>query len=899
MRAEITKADRQDGLPLPLIDGGRPKSPAGQGKRTELKRQVFTTSRELEYFSESELTTQTGYPKEQWWPGVVVKELVDNSLDACEQAGVAPAVNVDFRGQSVTVSDNGPGIAADVIRKVLDFSTRTSDKQAYVSPTRGAQGNALKTLLAIPCVLSGGKTGTIEIESQNVRHTIAASTDHIARRPHIEHALEAIVKTEGTSILLALDSASTNGVPEDGQNLQKLVFDYALFNPHSALTLRQSGEEHHFSATTTSWRKWLPSDPTSVHWYNLERFENLVASYVAAESEGGRARTAREFVSEFRGLSSTVKQKAVTGRLDLSRARLRDLVADEGKLDGQVLSELLDEMKAASKPVKPEALGVLGEDHFRQHLCKPDAGGDNTFRYNRAKGVDGDGLPFVAEVAFATTDNELLRGLHVGLNWSVPLSNPIQHSVFPLGDYHHDGLSALLAHHRIDIRRDPVCLVIHLICPRFTFTDRGKGSVALMESLAELLAAAVQKTTKEWAAIKKREERDRRSADRAREKYFSGHSLRTTIKDAAYAEIPEAYLKAGGGRYQVNARQLMYAARPAIQDATGQALNDAYFTQTLLPDYIRDHPEETADWDVVYDARGHLLEPHTETRVNLGTLGVREYLGGLNEEPSQEIEPPAISTRFPTYGPKNRFGAILYIEKEGFLPLLEQARFAERYDLAIMSSKGMGTTAVRKLIESLCHKVKILVLHDFDKSGFSILGTLTRNTRRYEFAVAPQVVDLGLRLSDVEMWNLQAETVSYKSDPEYNLRLNGATEEEIEFLRGEPDWRHNFRDGQRVELNAFTSDAFVKWLESKLEEQGVVKVIPDDSTLENAYRRAKGIQLYRAAVTEAEKEIQEQVAAVEVPKDLRTQLGQRMEERPSWSWDEALEELLPLPSILS
>jgi len=40
----------------------------------ELKRQVFTTSRELEYFSEAELTTQTGYGKEDWWPGVVVKE---------------------------------------------------------------------------------------------------------------------------------------------------------------------------------------------------------------------------------------------------------------------------------------------------------------------------------------------------------------------------------------------------------------------------------------------------------------------------------------------------------------------------------------------------------------------------------------------------------------------------------------------------------------------------------------------------------------------------------------------------------------------------------------------------------------------------------------------------------
>ena len=412
-----------------------------------------------------------------------------------------------------------------------------------------------------------------------------------------------------------------------------------------------------------------------------------------------------------------------------------------------------------------------------------------------------------------------------------------------------------------------------------------------MMSFAGSLASAVQKTTKDWAAIKKKEERDRRSAARLREKYIAGRSLRTTIKETAYAVIPEAYRKAGGGRYAVNARQLMYAARPAIQEQTGQPLNDAYFTQTLLPDYIREHSAETADWDVVYDARGHLSEPHTGRRIDLGTLGVRKYLSGMKEEPGSAIEPPEFSADFPTYGPKNRFGSILYIEKEGFLPLLEQAKFAERYDLAIMSSKGMGTTAVRTLIESLYDGVEILVLHDFDKSGFSIAGTLSRDTRRYQFAAAPRVVDLGLRLNDVETWDLQAETVSYKSDPGSNLRLNGATQKEIKFLRGETAW--GCYRGQRVELNAFTSDAFVEWLELKLEEQGVVKVIPDDATLESAYRRALSIQQYREAVDEAAQEIQGRVAAVEIPESLRADLNERMKSDPSQPWDEALQQILP------
>ena len=65
----------------------------------------------------------------------------------------------------------------------------------------------------------------------------------------------------------------------------------------------------------------------------------------------------------------------------------------------------------------------------------------------------------------------------------------------------------------------------------------------------------------------------------------------------------------------------MYAARSRILEMTGKpSLDDKYFTQNLLPDFMKEHPELTADWDVVFDARGHLIEPHTGRRVALGTL---------------------------------------------------------------------------------------------------------------------------------------------------------------------------------------------------------------------------------------------------------------------------------------
>ena len=115
----------------------------------QIERKVFATSRLAEFLSIRELTAQTGHPPEQW-PLVILKELVDNAIDICEEAGTAPVVNVAVRGNRIVVADNGPGIPARVVQKILDYSVRVSSREAYVSPTRGAQGNALKTILAMP-----------------------------------------------------------------------------------------------------------------------------------------------------------------------------------------------------------------------------------------------------------------------------------------------------------------------------------------------------------------------------------------------------------------------------------------------------------------------------------------------------------------------------------------------------------------------------------------------------------------------------------------------------------------------------------------------------------------------------------------------------------------------------
>lgn len=354
-----------------------------------------------------------------------------------------------------------------------------------------------------------------------------------------------------------------------------------------------------------------------------------------------------------------------------------------------------------------------------------------------------------------------------------------------------------------------------------------------------------------------------------------------SIKDAAWSVMEKAYLKASAsGTLPANARQIMYAARPAILELTGNSmLNDAYFTQVLLPDYVKEYPEQTKNWNVVFDSRGTFIEPHTGKEVPVGTLEVAAYLG--DRPYFGPVVDLADSSRFPTSGPKDRYSAILFIEKEGFDPLLRQAMIAERFDIAIMSTKGMSVTAARHLLDRLAPQIdKVLALHDFDVAGFSIFGTLGTDGRRYRFENQVPMHDLGLRLDDVKAMDLPAEPATTSGDwgaRQRTLEEHGATTAEIGFL-----------SARRVELNAMTSDQFIAFLERKLAEHGVAKVLPQAETLEQHARRVLEQKLAEQFISEHLDRLAREAAATALPTDLEGRVRDFILHHPDKSWDEAL-----------
>lgn len=816
--------------------------------RPALERTAFTFSRELEFFTEAELRAQIGYARDHW-PLAILRELIDNALDA---ADAKPDIKVEIDERGFTVADNGPGIAADTIRQSLDYSIRVSDKAAYVAPTRGAMGNALKVTWAAPFVDTG--KGRAVVYSRGTVHRIDIKLDRIRQQPDIRYRQREVDVKNGTIVRIHWpDSARQLLQGEDAHFLQPsafdLIADYAAFNPHASFTI--NGQR--FDRTAEQWNKWRTTDPTPPAWYSPDTLRNLIAAYLASDDE----KTVREFVSEFKGLSSTGKQKAVGYARDL----LADHVAD-GDVDQAFVETLLQRMQATAKPPKPSALGVIGKTHMSGWM---NGVSGESLRYKKASGDDG--MPYVVEVAFGVSeDMGQSRRMAVGLNWSPTIG------ARPSNDISEALATAMIEPH------DPVVLAIHITRPRFEFADRGKTRISMSPTMASDAADAIRLVTKNWTTAKRKDARQERISER-RWREMQRQPNRTTVRKAAFEIMETAFNHASNnGQYLANARQIYYAARPFILEQTDDTeVSDQYFTQTLLKDYILAFDPAWAA-KVVWDARGNLIEPHTGKRVSLGGADVSKYMSGWLTQVSG-VEVPAVRERITTAGPRHRYSSALFIEKEGFTEILQHSGIPERFDMAIMSTKGVPVDACCRLINRMeADGVQVFALHDFDPAGFKIAKTLREGTR---LTGPSNVIDIGLRFGDID--GLQDEPFEYKQkrNPALYLRKCGATDDEISLL---VQHRVGGYTGRRVEINAMTSDQLVAFLEAKFEAEGVRKVIPGSGAMADAYRRAAVAHKVQSVIDS----IIEDIEIGDIPDNLVERVESILAEMPRLSWDEAV-----------
>lgn len=727
------------------------------------------------------------------------------------------------------------------------------------------------------------------------------------RRPGKDHSISATTGFGGDWLYVFSSSTEFEWRPT------RWLMAFGLFNPHVKLQIRKiaalegaiepvESDDDDFSdwfavptvAFPGNWRKFLPTDPTPAHWYTGPEFARLV--HLKAAVDPGQAIGA--FIQEFKGLSRVWHQTSKTV-----------VVKTVGQLaDAPPAIPVLHEaMRAASAAPRPEVLGRVGPEHFRQRFHEHFQIVGDRYWYKH-RWAEAEGMPYLIEVAIAETEQR--GGIFYGLNYSVPFGDPLADTVMDFeskdGSLNAKGIAGFLQDAGVYCgerygKSLSIAAAVHLVMPLLPALDRGKSRLAIPVAMASAIAATMANAAKvltkefrQWRQgrsldlhrrqqrceqqleqarkeqereqarsqkgrdreqkAQQREGRERRRAEQAQARLARGGLM--DKREALYSILLDTYLEATDGeRLYLTARDLYYAIRPRFlalkvkpsknrQGEESAELDFNYFSQDLLPTYRRQHHPMTM---IDYKARGILYEPHSGREIPIGDNELRHF----------------------TF-PHLEYNKILFIEKEGIWQTLKQTggiEFARRYDLAIASCAGYATEATRRLLAKAQQGegYQIFVWHDADPYGYNIARTLAEQTDRMPDHKI-DVFDIGLRLAEAQAMGLQTETFTRKQALPTPL-LPLLSEEERRLFEGTRmrvgENRFEWRGCQRVEINAIPVRERIAYLErhflkfSRRPESGAAmepallpKVSPPPADLA-AYARQSFESSIRARIREA------------------------------------------------
>lgn len=196
-----------------------------------------------------------------------VKEGVDNSLDACEDAGVLPDVFIEIEdvgdGYRVVVEDNGPGIVREQIPKIFGKLLYGSRFGKRVQ-SRGQQGIGISAAVLYSQLTSGRPVRITSKTRNGEAHRFDVIIDTDTNEPEIvEDTVVEWDRTRGTRIEMEMDANM-----RARQQLHDYVKHTAVVNPHARLHLQEPGGEYQFKRATDE----LPDKPEEIkpHPHGIE-----------------------------------------------------------------------------------------------------------------------------------------------------------------------------------------------------------------------------------------------------------------------------------------------------------------------------------------------------------------------------------------------------------------------------------------------------------------------------------------------------------------------------------------------------------------------------------------------------------------------------------------------------
>jgi DNA topoisomerase-6 subunit B len=234
--ARAAEDDRLATPPAPEKDGAssRGGEPTSPGRRATAQ-QMAEKQREIsvsEFFTKNRHLLGFDSPLKALL--TTVKEAVDNSLDACEEAGILPEISVElvqitenrFR---MAVEDNGPGIVAEQIGKVFGKLLYGS-KFHKLSQSRGQQGIGISAAGMYGQLTTGKPVRILSRTGKRAEtHEFLLSIDTARNKPDIhESKTVAWEKDHGTRVEIEMEAKYQKGL----RSVDMYLKQTAIANPH-------------------------------------------------------------------------------------------------------------------------------------------------------------------------------------------------------------------------------------------------------------------------------------------------------------------------------------------------------------------------------------------------------------------------------------------------------------------------------------------------------------------------------------------------------------------------------------------------------------------------------------------------------------------------------------------
>jgi len=336
-RKKVKKKKKRAAAPAePTVNGSAPVKRRSTAKLMAASQRDISVS---EFFAKNRHLLGFDNPRKALL--TTVKEAVDNSLDACEEAGILPEIWVHIEPTTgdrfkVGIQDNGPGILKKQIPLIFGKLLYGS-KFHRLRQSRGQQGIGISAAGMYGVQTTGKPVKIIsKVSVRKPAHYYEIQIDTKINQPKIlnsrgdgvdippgdkgtqyieKHGIEWVEQPHGTRVTIELQAKFIRGRGSVGEYLEQT----AIANPHVALHYIDADDyEYEYERSA----KVLPPEPKEIkpHPYGIE------LGRLAQMIEESETMSTSEFLrTKFSRVTSSVAKKICAGAKVSTRSSVRKL----------------------------------------------------------------------------------------------------------------------------------------------------------------------------------------------------------------------------------------------------------------------------------------------------------------------------------------------------------------------------------------------------------------------------------------------------------------------------------------------------------------------------------------------------------------------------------------------